>query len=286
MRKFFGYISSILDFINKYFKTFVFLVIVIFLISLFSDDTTSKSPNLAKIYLQGPIISSDSIRNQIEKIKSNSGIKGVLLLIDSPGGSMSASVEISDMIAELKQKMPVVAYVKGIMASGSYYGGMYADKIYANRGALIGSIGVIFSGVDIKGLMDKIGIKEQGIAAGEYKEMGTFTRQWNPKEKEYMQNLIQEEYHMFISDVALARGLDVKNYHQYAEGKVFSAKNALKLGLIDVIGTQDEAIDMLKNLAQVSDPVWLKKDILDNYIDRFAKSSTQMLLQTLDYKLH
>lgn len=286
IKKIFNIAVMPLEFITKYFKAMVFLLIVIVLIVSISPSSSSIStPNLAKIYLQGPIIDSEGVANQIDKIIATPSIKGVLLIINSPGGSMSASVEISDMIAELKQKMPVIAYVEGVMASGSYYAGMYADKIYANRGALIGSIGVIFNGVNISELANKLGIQEQGIAAGQYKEIGTFTRKWTPEEKTFLKDLIDEEYNMFVSDVADARGLDVRASKEYADGKVFTAKKALKLGLIDTIGTQNQAIEMLKTLSEVKDPIWLKKDKFEAYLDKIIKTSTQVMISTFTYQL-
>lgn len=261
------------------------LVVIILIVSIIPSSSSISAPNLAKIYLQGPIIDSEGIANQIDKIIDTPSIKGVLLIINSPGGSVSASVEISDMIAELKQKMPVITYVQGVMASGSYYAGMYADKIYANRGALIGSIGVIFNGFNISELANKLGIQEQAIAAGEYKEIGTFTRKWTPEEKTFLKDLIDEEYNMFVSDVADARGLDVKASKEYANGKVFTAKKALKLGLIDTIGTQNQAIEMLKTLSEVKDPLWLKRDKFEAYLDKIIKTSTQVMLGAFTYQL-
>ncbi|PAF44263.1 signal peptide peptidase SppA [Helicobacter sp. 11S02596-1] len=286
IQKFFHLLVLPLDFITKYFKALVFLLIVIvLLLSLTPKDSENSTPNLAKIYLYGPIFESEDTRTQIETILKNPSIKGVLLLINSPGGGLGASIEISDMIRELKTKMPVIAYVEGTMASGSYYAGMVADKIYANRGALIGSIGVIFNGMNIQNLANKIGIKSQSIAAGKYKEIGTFMREWTPLEKGFLQDLIQEEYQMFISDVASVRGLDPKDSQKYAEGKIFSASNALKLGLIDKIASQNEAIKALKDLTQVKEAIWLKKDKFEALMDKVIKGSTQIVLQAFSQQL-
>ncbi|RDU74064.1 signal peptide peptidase SppA [Helicobacter anseris] len=286
MKKIASILIAPFAFITKYFKACVFLLIVVLiLISTKNQEQPNKDANLAKIYLQGPILDSASIYEQIKKINQNPKIKGALLLINSPGGAISASVEISDMIKDLNLKIPVVAYVQGTMASGSYYGGMYATKIYANRGAMIGSIGVIFNGVNLAELMDKIGIKTQTLAMGAYKEIGTPTRKWNPKEEAFLKELLQEEYKMFIDDVADARNLNAKNYQQFAEGKVFSARNAKKLGLIDEIGTLDDAIATLQDLAQVENPIWLEKSKFDAYLEKIINSSTQIILQNFTYKL-
>lgn len=286
-KKIFSFIIAPLDFITRYFKALVFLLVVILIISAtLKTDINSNPPNLGKIYLQNVILSSESVRSQIDKILENPTIKGALLIIDSPGGSVGASVEIADMIAELKEKMPVIAYVEGVMASGSYYAGMYANKIYANRGTLIGSIGVIFSGANIEELLQKIGIKSQEIAIGKYKEVGTFTRKWTLDEKDFLYNLLQESYATFVGDVAKTRGLDIKSSKEYAEGKVFSAKKALELKLIDKIGTRNEAILELKNLAKVENPVWLEKDKFEALFDKIIQSSAQTMLQTLHFQLH
>ncbi|BCZ18455.1 Signal peptide protease IV SppA [Helicobacter sp. NHP19-012] len=274
-----------LDFITRYFKAIVLLLIVLFVLASRTGTQTSP-PNLAKIYLYGPIFESESLRAQVQQVLANPSVKGVLLLIDSPGGSISASVELNDMIAELRQKLPVVAYVQGVMASGSYYAGMAANAIYANRGALVGSIGVIFSGVNIQALMDKLGIKSQGLAKGAYKEVGTFTRAWTDKEKQYLDKLLTQEYQMFVSDVAKARKLDSKNAPEFAEGKIFNAKEALDLHLIDHIGTYNQAIQALQDLSHVKTPIWLQKDRFERLLDKFLQSSTQVLGRYLGVGLH
>ncbi|WP_104696946.1 MULTISPECIES: signal peptide peptidase SppA [unclassified Helicobacter] len=286
MKKILSILVAPFAFITKYFKACVFLLIVCLIFTSTRDsDSNNKDANLAKIYLQGPILDSTSIYEQVKKISQNPKIKGALLLINSPGGTISASVEISDIIKELNLKIPVIAYVQGTMASGSYYGGMYATKIYANRGAMIGSIGVIFNGFNLENLMQKIGIQSQSIAMGEFKEIGTPTRKWTKQEEDFLNQLLKEEYKMFIDDVADARKLDSKNYKNFAEGKIFTARVAKKLGLIDEIGSLDDAIAKLQDLAQVQDPIWLEKNKFDAYLEKIINSSTQIILQNLVYKL-
>lgn len=286
MKKFLSILVAPFAFITKYFKACVFLLIVCLIFSSTRDsETNNKDANLAKIYLQGPILDSTNIYDQVKKISQNPKIKGALLLINSPGGAISASVEISDIIKELNLKIPVVAYVQGTMASGSYYGGMYATKIYANRGAMIGSIGVIFNGINLENLMQKIGIQSQSIAMGEFKETGTFTRKWTKQEEEFLNQLLKKEYKMFIDDVADARKLNPKDYKNFAEGKIFTAREAKAIGLIDEIGSLDDAIAKLQDLAQVQDPIWLEKSKFDAYLEKIVNSSTQIILQNLVYKL-
>ena len=214
LRKIFYPIIAILDFITKYFKTIVFLTIIYFFVSSSEDSAISgesfEMANLQKIELYGPIMTADKVLAQIEEAKKNKNIKGVLLDVNSPGGAVAPSVEIAYAIKELRKVKPVVAYASGIMASGSYYSSIWADKIIANPGSMVGSIGVIFQGTNLEELMDKIGVKTQTIKAGKYKESGTPTREWTNYEKEELEKVIKDTYSMFVSDVAKARKLKVE----------------------------------------------------------------------------
>lgn len=277
--KIFTPIIAVLECITKYFKAFVFILIVIIL--LISINPPAQQPNLAKIQLKGMILDSSMLRAQIDELHQYPSLKGVLLVVNSPGGAVGASVEISDLIKELAEKLPVVVHTEGVMASGAYYASIGASKIYANRGALIGSIGVIFSGANIKPLLDKIGYEPQTIAAGEYKEIGTYYRDWSAKERTFIQNLIKEEYDTFITDVANARKLDLANAQQFAEGKVFNATKAKELGLIDDILSRNQAIAQLKILSGVEKEEWLEKSSWQSYIDSALESSLSSVFSAL-----
>ncbi|TLD93974.1 signal peptide peptidase SppA [Helicobacter magdeburgensis] len=256
------------------------MFVVLLVIFAGGDESENNPPNVAKLHLTMPIYESESFAHAVKKIKENENIKGVLLVIDSPGGLVGASIEIADMIKDLAQKMPVIAYVQGSMASGSYYAGMYANEIYANRGALIGSVGVIFSGVNIEELMQKVGVKEQGIKAGAYKEIGTMTRKWSVEERQFLENLLQEQYAMFYSDVMRARGekLKSKDYHDFAEGKVFSANKALELGLIDKVESMQGAMEELRQKVGVDKLIWLEKDKFETYMDKLFDTMSSKIL--------
>lgn len=148
----------------------------------------------------------------MEKIinaKNDSNIKGVLFVIDSPGGAFAPSMELALAIKDLKIKKPVLVYASGTMASGSYLAGVGANKILANPASFIGSIGVIMQGADLSGLANKLGIKEQTIQAGEFKSAGTFARAWNENERNFLQGLIDQSYDLFTGFVAKERALDL-----------------------------------------------------------------------------
>jgi len=268
----FRFIGKILDYIQNHFKAMLFLLLLFVLFAPFGSEKMQTS-NLALIRLDGEIGNIDKILTQINQATINKNIKGVLLKVDSPGGALAPSVEISMAIKRLSHVKPVIAYASGSMASGSYYASIWANKIIANPGAFIGSIGVLFQAPNIEELAKKIGISEQIVTAGTYKQMGTFTRKWTPKEKSALTNLINDAYAMFIKDVSKARGLNPKNYKNFADAKVFMAAQAKKVGLIDEVGSIYTAQKELIKMANIKKPIWQKPNMVDEFLKELKASS-------------
>ncbi|SFV57609.1 protease IV (PspA) [hydrothermal vent metagenome] len=263
----FRVLSDIIKWIGEHFKGMLFLLIVVVLLMPSSD--TENPANLQEIKLSGVIMNSDVIIQQIEEAQNNKNIKGVLFNVNSGGGSVPPSIEISYAIKELKKHKPVVAYASGTMASGSYYASIYSTKIIANAGSIIGSIGVIMESANIQKLLDTIGIKPQIVKQGLYKEAGTPTREWTPEEREELEQLTLDTYNLFVSDVATARGLDINDSNRFANAHIFSAKKALEVGLIDAIGVKRDAKLELKKLSKIDKEIWKKKDKIDSIIEKF-----------------
>ncbi len=260
------YIKAVLEFISKYFKSLIFLLIL-YLVFAPAKKIDFEKPNLMDIQITGPIMSDKEFLKKIN-IAMKSNIKGVLLVVNSPGGAVAPSIEMSLAIKRLREKKPVVAYAKGLMASGSYYASIWANKIIANPGATIGSIGVIFESPNIEELANKIGIKEQVVKRGKYKQIGTPTRAWKPYEKAELQKMIDNTYKMFVSDVAKARKLDISKQSEFAEAHVFTAKNAIKVGLVDKVGSVYEAKKEIIKLSGVKKVVWKKEDKYEKFLDK------------------
>ena len=277
IKKLFYPIIAVLDFITKYFKTIVFLTIVYFFVSSSNETTIDgqsyESANLQKIELVGPILNVDKVMTQIDEAKKANNIKGVLLIVNSPGGAVAPSVELAYAIKELSTIKPVVAYASGVMASGSYYASIWADKIIANPGAMIGSIGVIFQGTNVEELMQTIGVKTQTVKAGKYKEAGTPTRAWKPYEKEELNKVINDTYDMFITDVANARKLKKEDHTKYADAHIFTSSQAKKVGLVDSVSTLSYAQDEIIKLSKVENPVWKKQDKFEKFLDRIMEEA-------------
>ena len=275
LKKLFLPITATLDFITKYFKTIVFLTILYFIFFNAPNEEGIKTElaNLQKIDLSGPIIDVSKVLENIEKAKKDEHIKGILFVIDSPGGAVAPSVEVAYAIKELSSVKPVVTYASGVIASGSYYASIWSNKIIANPGSIVGSIGVIMQGFEAGQLLEKIGINAQTVKAGKYKESGTPTRKWTDFEEKQLQSVINDTYNMFISDVSSARKLDVKNHTIYADAKIFTSKQAKEVGLVDEVATLSFAKDSLVELSKVQKPVWKKEDKFEKFMDKFMSEA-------------
>lgn len=284
LKEIFGTLGEILGFINKYFKAMIFLLLV-YLIFFTGQSDEIKQANLAEIRLNDAIMDANDVLEKIYTASDNENIKAVLFNIDSPGGALSPSVEISKAIKELNEKKPVIVYASGTMASGSYLSGVWARKILANEGSFIGSIGVIMQGANIENLANKIGISEQTVKAGEYKEAGTFMRAWNEKERESLQNLVDKSYGFFVNEVANARHLNIDNNETWANARVFLADDALKLGLIDEISTYKKAKSETEKISGVINPVWQEEPFYEKMLKRLETSTKSQILGTFTNKI-
>ncbi|EPE3239676.1 signal peptide peptidase SppA [Campylobacter jejuni] len=280
LKSFFKALGCGIKFINTYFKTFVLLLIVIWIL-IPSANSSSNFANLERIDLKGEIFDSSAVLEKIINAKNDSNIKGVLFVIDSPGGAFAPSMELALAIKDLKIKKPVLVYASGTMASGSYLAGVGANKILANPASFIGSIGVIMQGADLSGLANKLGIKEQTIQAGEFKSAGTFARAWNENERNFLQGLIDQSYDLFTGFVAKERALDLNKKDQWANARVFLAAKAKELGLIDELSNYENAKKELEKLANVSNPVWKEEDKIDKFLNRLEGQTSSLISKSL-----
>ena len=276
-------IGNSIKWISDHFKGMLFLLILAF-VFMPSSGTTSSNANLQEIKLTGPIMSADTILKEIEAAQKAKNIKGVLLNVNSPGGAVPPSIEISYAIKELRKHKPVIVYASGIIASGSYYASIYANKIIANPGSIVGSIGVIMESANVEKLMKTIGVETQIVKQGTYKEAGTPTRKWTDEERAELERLTKDTYTLFVSDVAAARGLKVEDAKSYADAHIFSSKRAKEVGLIDEIAVKSRAKTILMEESNVTKAVWMQKDKIDSFFEKLESKSI-LHLQSYFYGL-
>ncbi len=267
-----------MKFIQDHFKAMIFLLIL-FLIFAPDSEQDMTPNNLQQINLVGPIMEVTEVLEQLEEATENDSIKGVLLVVDSPGGAVAPSIELAYAVKRLKEKKPVVVYAKGTIASGSYYASIWASEIIVNPGSMVGSIGVVMQGADMSGLMQTIGIKTQSVQAGKYKKVGTTDRPWEDYEINELNKVIHGTYDMFTADVAEARDLDIKKRDLFANAHIFTAAQAKEVGLVDSLGVTYDAKLKTAELSEVTNAVWNKEDKFDKMLKKLS-ATTAVTLHT------
>lgn len=189
------------------------------------------------------------LKEQLEKAREDRRVRAVILRVDSPGGMVTASDMIYHEIKTFRAETgkPVIASLTGLATSGAYYISMAADRIIAHPTTVTGSIGVIMVRADIEELLQKIGVKTTEIKSGDLKAMGSFLTPLSPEEQKIFQSVIDEMYDRFLQVVAEGRTrLDREEIRRLADGRIYTARQALEAGLIDEIGYLPDAIETAK----------------------------------------
>ena len=222
----------------------VVLSVVFWIFSDDNDETTSTSGDkVAVVELKETIVSSEDVVRQFKKYEDNHSVKAIVFRVESPGGGVAASQEIFEEVKKARNSgKPVVVSMGSVAASGGYYVSCPATKIFANPGTLTGSIGVIIEFMHFKELMNKIGVDETTIKTGKFKDIGSPYRKTTEEEKEYFQFVIGDVYNQFVDAVAMERKLDREHVKKYADGRVFTGRQALEYGFVDTLGTYEDAI--------------------------------------------
>jgi protease-4 len=205
--------------------------------------------------LGGAASGSDEIVDQIERAADDSEIKGILIRVNSPGGSAAGSQEIYKAVATARKRKPVVVSMADVAASGGYYISAAATEIWADSATITGSIGVISSHEDISGLFAKIGVKPEILKAGKFKDMGSPYGPLSPEVRALIENLLKETHEEFIAAVADGRkesGLTLDGVRTLADGRIYSGKQAKANKLVDQIGGMSDALASLGRRAGVS----------------------------------
>jgi protease-4 len=220
--------------------------------------------NLAGVLAEEPILTLESrpqvpllarVREEIEKAERDDRVRAVVLRINSPGGTVTASDILYHEIMGLKERrrIPIVASILDVGASGGYYVALAADRILAHPTTVTGSIGVLMLTVNSGGLLEKIGVSASYIKSGEHKDMGSPFRALRPEERALFQDLIDRLYGRFVELVARSRRIEEARVRAFADGRVYTAREALGLGLVDQIGYLEDAIAAAKRAAGLTE---------------------------------
>ena len=211
----------------------------------------SIGEKVAVVDITGIISGSDATIKLIHTYRDDPSIKAIVIRIDSPGGSVAPVQEIYSELRKIEK--PIVASMGGSAASGGYYVACAADTIFANPGTLTGSIGVIMQFMQIKGLYDKIGLRQQVIKSGDFKDTGSPFRELTEQEQAVLQSTVDDVYNQFVDTIFEARGdlLTRAEIVELADGRIYSGKQALDSKLLDQLGNLQDAIKTAAELAGI-----------------------------------
>ncbi|SVD92808.1 uncharacterized protein METZ01_LOCUS445662, partial [marine metagenome] len=203
-----------------------------------------SGPRVGIVEINSPISDSKNIVEDLNYFAEESSISAIVVRLETPGGGVAASQEIYEKVKKISanNSKPIIASMGGVAASGGYYIALAADTIFANPGTVTGSIGVIMTYPVVQELMQKLGVEHETIKSGGLKDAGSIFRDMSEKERKYWQGLIDNLHSQFVTAVSTERGLSLAEIEKLADGRVFSGIQALDAGLIDMLGTMEEAV--------------------------------------------
>jgi protease-4 len=235
----------------------VVFVVTIWLLIAVTDDGLPGGAKVAVVEVEGIIggdaargLDTDGVIRVLGEYRDDPAVRAVVLRINSPGGVVAPTQEIFTAVRRLREaKKPVVASLGSVAASGGYYVAVAADRIYASPGTLTGSIGVVMQLANLEGLLKKVGVEYVVVKAGAYKDVGNMARAMTPEERRILQSLLDDVYDQFIGAVAEGRGLDPQAVRAFAEGRIYSGRQAQSLKMVDDLGGLEDAIEAAAKMA-------------------------------------
>jgi len=236
----------------------VFLILMLALVSGKREQgdsikVPSKGEYVAVIELNGTIYSSSKMVKLFKRYGESRAVKAIVFRINSPGGAIAPSQEIYNAVKRARDSgTPIVVSMSSVAASGGYYAACGADTIMANPGTTTGSIGVIAEIPNVSGLLKKIGVSFTTVKSGKFKDTGTPYRNITPAERAYLQSWIDDAFDQFVTVVSKERNIPKKKLLKIADGRVFTGRQAKKLGLIDLLGDFEDAVNLAAKMGHIS----------------------------------
>ena len=222
------------------------VVLVVGLASVVGSDLGSRlsfGKSVGLLELSGVITDGTEAIEALDRFRKQEKIVAVVLRIDSPGGAVAPSQEVYDAVWRVRETKPVIASLGNVAASGAYYVASAANTIFADPGTITGSIGAIMSVRQVSELAQKVGVSEQVVKSGRFKDAGNPLRALSPEERALFQEMVDDVLTQFVSAVAKGRGMDETEVRPLADGRVYSGAAAHRAGLVDRLGGLTQAIE-------------------------------------------
>jgi protease-4 len=228
--------------------------------------------HVARISVSGIITDDRRLTDRIDALGRDRSVPAVIVAIDSPGGSVGGGEALHAALARLAARKPVVAVMRGTAASAGYMAALPAHRIFARDSTLTGSIGVILQTGEVSGLLDKLGIHADAITSGPLKDQPSFTRPLTPQGHDYLQGLVGDLYAQFVAMVAAGRHMDPARVRELADGRAYTGRQAIGLGLVDEIGGEPEARAWLAREKQVPEALPIQDERMRGLVERTVTS--------------
>ena len=210
--------------------------------------------NIGVIEIGNIITSSKTIVKDLKNYGDNPAISAVIIRVDSPGGIAAAVQEIYDEVKKVKEKKKVIVSMGVVAASGGYYISLPADVIVANPGTITGSIGVIMEFPVIEELLNKIGIDFEVIKSKDYKDIGSPYRRMTDDEKKLLKDVVLDAFDQFLNATIEHRQLPKDSILKFADGRIFTGRQAKEIGLVDTLGSFEDAVEIAGDLVGIEKP--------------------------------
>ena len=227
------------------------MVFLSLMIALLHKGGVPLGEKVALVRVEGPIIDSKNAVDEIKEYAKDPAIKAIVLRVDSPGGAVAPSQEIYEEVRKALARKKIVVSMGSLAASGGYYISAPASRIVANPGTLTGSIGVIMEIPNIEGLMSKVGVKTEVIKSGRHKDMASAFRGVGKEERVILQGVLDDVHEQFIKSVAEGRKMLPEEVRKLADGRIFTGRQAVAVGLVDELGNLEDAIKTAGKLAGI-----------------------------------
>ena len=203
------------------------------------------------VKLEGPIFDVEDLLKDMDLFAERSDVKAIVLRVNSPGGAVAPSQEVYEKVKSISLEKPVVISVGSLAASGGFYAAVGSNKIVANRGSILGSIGVIVEYPVAVELLKKIGLRFETVTSGTAKDIGSPTREVTEQDREALESVVNNLHNQFVDAVSSGRSLDRDFVLSLADGRVFTGEQSYELGLVDTLGTLDDAVSLAGHLASL-----------------------------------
>jgi protease IV len=230
----------------------VLAVLAAVLVALRGENLRFGRSRLARLTVSGVITDDRKLDEAVTRLADNDNVKALIVAIDSPGGSVAGGEGLHDAIARVAGKKPVVAVMGGLAASAGYMVAVPADRIFARDATLTGSIGVLLETGEVSGLLKMLGVNAEAITSGPLKDQPSFTRPLTQQGRDVLHGLVMDMYEQFVGMVASGRHMDADRVRELADGRAYTGRQALKLGLVDAIGGEHDARQWLAQNKGVS----------------------------------